>query len=176
MVQQSHPIDFEDIPIEDTRQMGCGPRMHPVCYHTLKAKLQSLSATAVRMYLPEGTRLTTMKHRIVRVAAELKMRVTIRRVPDASSSGAPPLRISGRRRPGRGGYTPLDGIVRASGQAGTGVHRWQGTCDYIGRCVSRAPPVPLSRRRASMAVMEAQGSWASPIDRRVGSARQAKNL
>jgi hypothetical protein len=33
------------------------------------------------MPLPEGIRLTTMKHRILRVAAALGMPVTIRKVP-----------------------------------------------------------------------------------------------
>jgi hypothetical protein len=61
--------------------MSRGPRMNPELYHALKEKLQSLDNTATRMPLPEGTRPTTMKNRILRVAAELGIPVTIRSVP-----------------------------------------------------------------------------------------------
>jgi hypothetical protein len=44
-------------------------------------KLQSLGHTATRMTIPDGTRPTTMKNRILRVAAALGIPVTIRRVP-----------------------------------------------------------------------------------------------
>jgi hypothetical protein len=50
-------------------------------YHALKEKIQSLNNTASRMSLPDGTSPTTMKNRILRVAAELGVPVTIRRVP-----------------------------------------------------------------------------------------------
>jgi hypothetical protein len=55
--------------------------MDPEIYNTLKGKIQSLDNTATRMTLPEGTSPTTMKNRILRVAAELKSPVTIRKVP-----------------------------------------------------------------------------------------------
>jgi len=61
--------------------MGHGPRMDPALYHTFKAKIQSLDSTATRMTFPEGTSPTTMKNRIVRIATELGIPVTIRKVP-----------------------------------------------------------------------------------------------
>ena len=55
--------------------------MDPELYHALKEKIQSLDNTATRLTIPEGTSTTTMKNRILRVAAELGIPVTIRRVP-----------------------------------------------------------------------------------------------
>ena len=81
MAQQHPIITFEDIPLEQARTMTRSPRMDPVLYHALREKIQSLDITAVRITLPEGRSPTTMKHRILRVAAELKIPVTIRRVP-----------------------------------------------------------------------------------------------
>jgi hypothetical protein len=81
MAQPSSPIQFEDIPLDEARRMGRGPRIDPELYRALKEKIQSLGDTAVRLSLPEGMSPTTMKNRILRVAAELGMPVTIRRVP-----------------------------------------------------------------------------------------------
>ena len=81
MAEQPSPIQFEDIPLDEARRMGRGPRMDPELYNALKQKIQSLDDTAARLTLPEGTRPTTMKNRILRVAAELSMPLTIRRVP-----------------------------------------------------------------------------------------------
>lgn len=81
MAQQSPTIAFDDIPLDEVRRMGRGPRMDPELYHALKQKIQSLDTTATRMIIPEGTNPTTMKNRILRVAAELGMPVTIRKVP-----------------------------------------------------------------------------------------------
>jgi hypothetical protein len=50
-------------------------------YHAFKEKIITLDNTAVRLTLPEGTSPTTMKNRLLRVAAELRMPVTIRKVP-----------------------------------------------------------------------------------------------
>jgi hypothetical protein len=77
----SSPLEFEDIPLDEARTMGRGPRMDPVLSQALKGKVQSLADTAVRMTIPPGTNPTTMKNRLLRVAAELKLPVTIRRVP-----------------------------------------------------------------------------------------------
>jgi hypothetical protein len=44
-------------------------------------KIQSLDNRAARITLPEGTSPTTMKNRILRIAAELNTPVTVRRVP-----------------------------------------------------------------------------------------------
>jgi hypothetical protein len=80
MAQQHPAIEFQDIPLEDARTMGRGPRMDPFLYKALKSKIQSLAKTAARMNLPEGVNATTMKNRILRVAAELNVPVTVRRV------------------------------------------------------------------------------------------------
>jgi hypothetical protein len=55
--------------------------MDPELYQAFKGKIQSLDNTATRLTLPEGTRPTTMKNRILRVASELNTPVTVRRVP-----------------------------------------------------------------------------------------------
>jgi hypothetical protein len=81
MAQQSPSIHFEDIPIDEARHIGRGPRMDPALYFAFKEKIQSLDNTATRITIPEGTSPTTMKNRILRVAAELGMPVTIRKVP-----------------------------------------------------------------------------------------------
>jgi hypothetical protein len=61
--------------------MGRASRMDPHLYHALKEKIQSLDDTAARMTIPEGTSPTTMKSRILRVAADVNVPVTVRRVP-----------------------------------------------------------------------------------------------
>jgi hypothetical protein len=75
------PIQFEDIPLAQARTMGRGPRMDPELYQAFKDKIQSLDNTATRITISEGTSSTTMKNRILRVAAELTIPVTIRKVP-----------------------------------------------------------------------------------------------
>jgi hypothetical protein len=52
----------------------------PELYQQLRTRLQSLSDQAVRMTIPNGTSPTAMKNRILRVAAELGLPMTIRRV------------------------------------------------------------------------------------------------
>jgi hypothetical protein len=74
-------IEFEDVPLDEARQMGRGPRMDPLLYQAFKEKIQSLDNTATRITIPEDTSPTTMKNRILRVAAELRIPVTIRKVP-----------------------------------------------------------------------------------------------
>ena len=81
MVQQSPPIQFDDIPLDEARRLGRGPRIDPALYRALQQKIQLLGNTAVRMTIPEGTSPTTMKHRILRVAAMLGRPVTVRKVP-----------------------------------------------------------------------------------------------
>ncbi len=75
------PIHFEDIPFAEARHMGRGSRMDPELYQALKTKIQSLRNSAARMTLPDGARFTTMKNRILRIAAEVKVPITVRRVP-----------------------------------------------------------------------------------------------
>jgi hypothetical protein len=74
-------MQFEDIPIDVARRMGHGPRMDPELYHAIREKIQSLDSTATRIALPEGTSPATMKNRLVRIATELGIPVTIRKVP-----------------------------------------------------------------------------------------------
>ena len=81
MAQEPPAIHFEDIPLAEARTMGRGPRMDPELYHAFKEKIQSLDNTATRITIPEGISPTTMKNRILRVAAELGIPVTIRKVP-----------------------------------------------------------------------------------------------
>jgi hypothetical protein len=55
--------------------------MDPELYNALKKKIPLLETTAARVTLPEGISPTTMKNRILRVATEPKVPVTVRRVP-----------------------------------------------------------------------------------------------
>jgi hypothetical protein len=55
--------------------------MDPALYHAFKEKIQALDHTATRITLPEGTSPTTMKNRLLRVAAALGTPLTIRKVP-----------------------------------------------------------------------------------------------
>ena len=73
-------IAFEDIPLDDARRMGRGPRMDPVLYDALRTKILSLADQAARMPIGDGVSQTTMKNRILRVAREVNVSVTIRRV------------------------------------------------------------------------------------------------
>jgi hypothetical protein len=81
VAHQPPTIEFEDVPLDEARRMSRGPRMNPEIYNALKQKIRSLDTTATHMPLPEGTNPTTMKNRILRVAAELSMPVTVRKVP-----------------------------------------------------------------------------------------------
>jgi hypothetical protein len=55
--------------------------MDPELYQACKGKIQALDTNAVRVTLPEGASPTTMKNRLLRVAAELGILLTVRRVP-----------------------------------------------------------------------------------------------
>jgi hypothetical protein len=95
------------------------PRNLTVSYHAFKGKIQSLDNMATRLTIPEGTSPTTMKNRILRVAGELKIPLTIRKVPGGllfwrSMTGdleqakkvaqrLQPARRKGRARPGQRG-------------------------------------------------------------------------
>ena len=81
MEERKMAIEFEDIPLEEARKMGRGPRMDPILYNALKSKISSLSNNAARMNLPPGVSPVTMKNRILRVASEQRVPVTVRRVP-----------------------------------------------------------------------------------------------
>jgi precorrin-4 methylase len=80
MAEPISQIHFEDIPIDVARAIGRGPRIDPGLYRAFKEKIHSLDTTATRFTLPAGTSSTTMKNRLLRVAAELGVPVTIRKV------------------------------------------------------------------------------------------------
>jgi hypothetical protein len=81
MAEQPPSFQFDDIPLDEARRLGRGPRIDPALYRALQQKIQSLGNTAVRMTISESTSPTTMKHRILRVAARLGRPVTVRKVP-----------------------------------------------------------------------------------------------
>jgi hypothetical protein len=56
MADESSPFQFEDVPLDEARRMGRGPRMEPMLYDTLRQKVQALAGEAVRIHLgPEIT-------------------------------------------------------------------------------------------------------------------------
>ena len=79
MANQS-PIEFEDIPMEQARRMGRGPRMEPLLYDTLKKKIQALSGDAVRIRLGPEITQQRMRNYLLRIARELHVPVTVRKV------------------------------------------------------------------------------------------------
>jgi hypothetical protein len=81
MAEPRPPIQFEDVPLEEARRMGRGPRMDLELYQELRTRMHALAGQAVRVTIPDGTSQATMKRRIQQVAAELGIPVTIRRVP-----------------------------------------------------------------------------------------------
>jgi hypothetical protein len=81
MADHSPPIQFEDVPLDEARRMGRGPRMDPQLYDELKTRIPALSSHAVHMTIPDGTSPTTMKNRLLRVAAALRIPLTVRKVP-----------------------------------------------------------------------------------------------
>jgi hypothetical protein len=80
MAEQHSPIRFEDVPLEEARRMGRGPRMEPLLYDTLKKKIQALSDDAVRIRLGPEIRPERMKNYLLRIARELNVPVTVRKV------------------------------------------------------------------------------------------------
>jgi hypothetical protein len=78
---QPSSFQFKDIPIDEARRMGRGPRMEPMLYDTLRQKIRSLSSEAVRIRLGPEIRPERMKNYILRIARELDVPVTVRRVP-----------------------------------------------------------------------------------------------
>ena len=81
MADDRHEMEFEDIPLEDARLMGRGPRMEPLLYDTLRQKIQALSTEAIRIRLGPEIRPERMKHYLLRIARELNVPVTVRKVP-----------------------------------------------------------------------------------------------
>jgi hypothetical protein len=81
MADQSSPFQFDDVPLEEARRMGRGPRMEPMLYDTLRQKIQSLSTEAVRIRLGPEITPQRMKRYLLHIARELRVPVTVRRVP-----------------------------------------------------------------------------------------------
>jgi hypothetical protein len=81
MADPSSPIEFEDVPLDEARRMGRGPRMEPMLYDTLRQKIQTLSSEATRIHLGPEIRPERMKNYILRIARELDVPVTVRKVP-----------------------------------------------------------------------------------------------
>jgi hypothetical protein len=81
MADPSSPLEFEDVPLDEARRMGLGPRMEPMLYDTLRQKIQSLSSEAVRIRLGPEIRPERMKNYLLRIARELNVPITVRRVP-----------------------------------------------------------------------------------------------
>jgi hypothetical protein len=79
MANQS-PIEFEDIPMAQARLMGRGPRMEPLLYDTLKTKIQSLTDHPVQIRLGPEITQQRMKNYLLRIARELNVPVTVRKV------------------------------------------------------------------------------------------------
>jgi hypothetical protein len=80
MADYSSPIQFDDIPLDQARLMGRGPRMEPMLYDTLHKKIQSLTDQAARIRFRPEIRPARMKNYILRIARELNVPVTIRKV------------------------------------------------------------------------------------------------
>jgi hypothetical protein len=80
MADASSPIEFQDVPLEEARRMGRGPRMEPMLYDTLRQKIQWLSTEATRIHLGPEITPQRMKRYILRIAREVGVPVTIRRV------------------------------------------------------------------------------------------------
>jgi hypothetical protein len=81
MAQEPLPIQFEDVSLEEARRMGRGSRIEPMLYDTLRTKIQALSDEATLIHLGPEIRPERMKRYILRIARELRVPVTVRRVP-----------------------------------------------------------------------------------------------
>ena len=81
MADQPSPFQFDDIPLEDARRMGRGPRMEPMLYDTLQKKIESLTDQAARIRFGPEISPARMKNYILRIARELSVPVTVRTVP-----------------------------------------------------------------------------------------------
>jgi hypothetical protein len=81
MVDDSNGMKFEEIPLEEARLMGRGPRMEPLLYDTLRTKIQALSTEATRIRLGPEIQPAPMKNYLLRIARELNVPVMVRKVP-----------------------------------------------------------------------------------------------
>ena len=81
MADDRQGMEFEDIPLEEARLMGRGPRMEPLLYDTLRQKIQALSTEATRIRLGPEIRPARMKNYLLHIARELNMPIMVRKVP-----------------------------------------------------------------------------------------------
>jgi hypothetical protein len=81
MADDRPDMEFEDIPLEEARRMGRGPRMEPLLYDTLRQKIQTLSTEATRVRLGPEIQPARMKNYLLRIARELNVPVAVRKVP-----------------------------------------------------------------------------------------------
>ena len=81
MADERPDLEFEDIPLDEARRMGRGPRMEPLLYETLRQKIQALSTEATRIRLGPEIQPARMKTYLLRIARELQVPVTVRKVP-----------------------------------------------------------------------------------------------
>jgi hypothetical protein len=81
MADQPSSFQFEDVPLDEARRMGRGQRMEPMLYDTLRQKIQALSTEATRIRLGPEITPQRMKNYLLRIARELNVPVTVRRVP-----------------------------------------------------------------------------------------------
>jgi hypothetical protein len=81
MADEIPTFQFEDVPLDEARRMGRGPRMEPMLYDTLRQKIQALSSEATRIRLGPEITPQRMKNYILRIAHDLDVPVTVRRVP-----------------------------------------------------------------------------------------------
>jgi hypothetical protein len=81
MADELPTFQFEDVPLDEARRMGRGPRMEPMLYDTLRQKIRALSTEATRIRLGPEITPQRMKNYILRIARELNVPVTVRRVP-----------------------------------------------------------------------------------------------
>jgi hypothetical protein len=80
MADQAPSFQFEDVPLDEARRMGRGPRMEPMLYDTLRQKIQALSSEATRIRLGPEMTPQRMKNYILRMARDLNVPVTARKV------------------------------------------------------------------------------------------------
>ena len=73
-------IQFEEVSLEVARRMGRGPRMEPMLYDTLRQKITALSTGAARVRLGPEITPARMKSYLLRIARDLNVPVTVRRV------------------------------------------------------------------------------------------------
>src|SRR5688500_15449201 len=81
MADDRNDMAFEEISLAEARTMGRGPRMEPLLYNTLRSKIQALSTEATRIHLGPEIRPVRMKQYLLRIARELNVSVTVRKIP-----------------------------------------------------------------------------------------------